>query len=170
MKQLIFAFLLLILSVTVIAKKKAFLKQPPKKSTLFLAIDDIVSSIQINGNEYLKNEENKGWKTTYKYELGLLPGDYISITGKNGGNQKNNSRNPAGIIGSLHYQAPDGKMTIINTNDKDWKCDDDTPVNLGLNSKNTWKFQWKDIEKNAMIIWGKKKEGTTTCTYTIPCS
>lgn len=170
MKQFLCVFLLLLLFITVVSNKKAFLKQPPKKSTLFLAIDDIVSSIQINGNEFLKKEENKGWKNTYKYELGLLPGDFISITGKNGGNQKNNSRNPAGIIGSLHYQAPDGKETIINTDDKNWKCDNDTPVNLGICSKNTWKFQWKDIEKDAMIIWGKKKEGTTTCTYTIPCS
>ena len=166
MKHIIIVLTFLSIIIKILSRATSFLKQAPKKSTLYLGVDDIVASIKINGNELLKKEGKSGWSKTHTYKIGLLPGDFISITGKNWGNQRNDDRNPACIIATLLYVNPDGETVVYNTNDKNWKCDGQKPLNLGCTSGCPWKLM---ARKGAKAIWGKSRTGTTTCTFTIPC-
>ena len=106
------------------------------------------------------------FRTSYHYQLGLLPGDILSITGRNNNNDRNNRNNPAHIIGTLHFQSPEGRSIIYNTDDRNWICDGETPLNQGICPHGCF---WKGIDKKVMSIWGRRREGTTTCKFTIPC-
>ena len=166
------AIIFLSILIVIFGKKHSLKKVDVKKSTLYVAIEDTLTSIKINGNDIIIPQQDKvGWTKTRKYDLGLLPGDTISISGENLNKSKFTNSNPAGIMVTLFYVAPDGKKTKILSDDINWKCDGEQPLNLKKNGDKgkLWNRVWQNIDKEAVIIWGKKKNPTTTCTYTITC-
>lgn len=170
--KLFHILIFLVIFVFVLGKTHFLKNREVKKSILYATADDFLTSIKINGDDIIIPPKDKEeWQRTKKFELGLLPGDILSLSGKNWNNSKYTEINPVGLIATLHYVSPKGKTKIINTDDVNWKCDGEKPVNLKKNGDKTkrWGIIWKNIDLEAVVIWGKAKDVTTTCTYTIPC-
>ena len=58
-------FIILLIFFLSKISKIVSIKQEPTKSNLYVSVDDIFVSIKINGNEFLKHEEHRGWRTSY---------------------------------------------------------------------------------------------------------
>ena len=161
---IVFSFLISVIHLRRVLKRN-YNTQPPQKSILYSACDDMTTSIKINGNEILK-KPSMGWLTTYRYEVGLLPGDHLSITEYNNDNRKIDRRGDAGIVATLHYRAPDGRTTVINTDDKKWTCNGEVAYSFGTMKRNPWNFHWKhNVFKigNAILLETFPRYNTLFC-------
>lgn len=142
------------------------------KGTIWVACDDYLISISVNGIEITEKGKTFLFDTYMGNRLvntPISPGDTVTIECSNAGSAWTID-NPAAIIATIRYFEESGMTNYISTGTR-WLCNNDYPMFQGTNSNSNWKYNnaaLPMIKGNAACIWSKTGAQYTTCSVVIP--
>jgi len=134
--------------------------QQTNPAQIFVAADNWLRGIYVNGQLIGGTISNIGWTTVQRFSTVAKSGDVIAIEVQNNGPADMAAGNPGGILAEIHYYNDRGEQVVVST-DATWRCMGNPPSNwdkytsvvnfhAAINQANNGAGIWRNVYGGAL--------------------